>query len=221
MVHFFFPNSQKRNNQLARRPQQNQLFQERITRLPTIPAAIQVTKTYRYKGGTAGNGVVIYAGDLLSMAGVAGSSALVWYSLFAGAKLRSVRIIAPYVAGSSNTVALAWGGNEYASAQSYEDTTLSAAVPAIITRSPPKDSRAALWQSTPLGTSTAADEAMFSVTWTAGSFIDVTVTHVIVVGANGYQFLGTSTPGAGFVGYAALDTLAGTTYLTPVGLTQA
>ena len=177
-----------------------------------LQSNVQVTHTYRFRS-TAGTASTITAEDVLGIAGAVCTTAnSTLHLIAAAAKIHRVSIWSPPPSqGSVATCSLAWL-DEYNNAKEVKevsDTTMSTAVPAYLTTSPPQGSQAYHW------ISAGASNSM-KITAPTGSVIDIHCTHTLYDAATNSETYSVASGTVGALYYLPLD--GSSDVFLPVGL---
>lgn len=205
----------KNNNKKSKRnrtPANNRA--ERSLHLPVLNTNVVVKHKYRFIATAVSTNAVITSNNLLSCAGVMGTVIATTVSMiFASGRLRQVEVWGGgAAAGTGSTVSVEWTGAGNSPNLEYSDSTISAANPAHLRLTPPKNTLASFWQ---LST---ASVNMFQITCPAGTVVDVTLDLILSdTGAATTTIAGFAGSVVGQMFYLALDGRA-TNNFVPVRL---
>ncbi len=178
--------------------------------IPQLKSNIRVNHTYRFINTNAATLNV----NVTSLMGIVGTccnqaNATVC-GLFNAFKVNRVTIYAAEsVAGTPVTCSVEWFGFNNSPPIEDSRTSVSTAVPIVLSSKPPPNSLAKFWQ-------TNTGTTLFTIVVPAGSVIDIDLDYMLADTGATFQNFAVTTGSAGAVYYLALDNQAGTHNFAPV-----
>jgi hypothetical protein len=145
----------------------------RASVIPQFQSNVRLRHRYRFTS-TSGTATSITPTSLLCAAGtICTDTNVLVVSAFQSVKVRRVEIWSPPAAqGDSVTCSVEWTGFQNSPNVEHSDTSVSVAVPAHVSCSPPRNSLASFWQ-------VASTTGLFVITAPTGSVIDVVLDLVM------------------------------------------
>jgi len=181
--------------------------------VPMLRSNLIMSHTFRFTSAS-NSALAVTANSLIGVCGVKGTVLNTLTSaLFDSVRVKSVKIWSPPSAqGAAVTCSVLWASGVNSPAVEVSDTSVSTAVPAHITSTPPPQSLASFWQR-------SAATTIFTTVAPVGSIIDVALEMILSDDDGGLPVtFATATAALGQNYYLALDGVAVHQY-TPVSLT--
>ncbi len=185
----------------------------KVRQIPQLKSNIRINHTYRFIS-TAGTPVSATGASLIGISGTVGTTANAFVTgIFNSVKVNKITIYAAETAaGTPVTCSVEWLGFNNSPPIEDSRTSVSTAVPVVLSSKPPPNSLAKFWQVT-------GNTPIFVIIAPPGSVIDIDLDCMLSDTGATFQNYAVATATVGVVYYLSLDVQAGTHNYTPVSKT--